>query len=232
MLTETRLKTLAALLLFALITPLRADVTAGDMAALKDDDFAKRVAVTRKLLADDTLTPQQIARAYQASSSAEAKHRLMTIARHHFVRRMREQEFGKEDPQRGALGLTHAPMTSDQMPELGKSAVIVKRTLPGFPAYATLEAGDLILAIDGEPIPPGITSDQITTMFGDRIQRIDAGKTAQFTILRDGKTLDVNVTTASHNALRLMYNTGGLEDRYQRAWLGFHDAMTKEEKER
>ena len=209
-----------------------AAISGEDLAALKDDDFAKRQAAMKKLLADDTLTPQEIARAYQATSSPEAKHRLTTIARHHVVRRMRETEFGREDPQRGALGLTHAPMTSDQMPELGRSAVIVKRTLPGFPAYATLEAGDLIIAINGDPIPSGITSDQITTMFGDRIQRIDAGKSADFTVLRDGKSVEVKVTTASHNALRLMYNSGGLEDRYHRAWTDFRDAMTKDDKER
>lgn len=211
-------------LLAVLCVVARADLTDADLAALGDKDYARRHAAMRTLLADDALSPPQVAEAYRKAESPEQRHRLVTLARHHFVRRMRLQLFNERD-RLGALGLTHAAVSADQL-EAG-AGVRVRNTLPGFPAHARLEAGDVITAIQGQPIPPGMSRDQITTHFGNLIQAMPAGKAAEFTVLRQDKTLTLTVTLASRDALDDMYVPEGLKEPYRSSWLRFKQAMVE-----
>jgi len=212
----------------------RADLSATDVKALGDADFSTRQAAMRKLLADEAVTPDQIAKAFPAAESVEQKHRLITLARHHLLRLARQRDFPfRREPGLptvpGALGLTHGPVTSDELPQLKQSGVRIRRTLPGFPAHAALETGDLILAIEGNPLPANFTSEQISRYFGDAIQMVQAGQTVTLSVHRDGKTVDVKVKLAPHAALSGMYQPE-LRSVYEKEWAAYREMVLREGK--
>jgi Lon-like protease len=66
--------------------------------------------------------------------------------------------------------------------------VVVLQSVPGFPAYHVLRAGDVITAVDGTPV----TSQ---ASLGSMITAHPAGTTLTLTILRDGKAEHVRVGT-------------------------------------
>lgn len=216
------------LLLSACMTTLASgDISVADLAALGDADYARRHEAMRRLLADESLSTAQIARAFHKAESVEQKHRLMSLARHHLLREARNRDFpmaaavGFQNIP-GALGLTHGPVTSEELPQLNQSGVRVRRTLPGFPAHAALEVGDLVLAIENNPIPAGFTADQISRHFGDAIQMVAAGDTVKLQVQRDGKVIDVKVRLAPHAALGGMYQPE-LRSNYEKLWTRFRD---------
>jgi hypothetical protein len=226
---------LALACVWAMASVCRADIAASDIAALGDADFARRQAVMRKLLADESITPEQVAAQFAKAESVEQKHRLISLARHHLLRRARLRDFplparvvaGQTIP--GALGLTHGPVISEDLPQLKQSAVRVRRILPGFPAYSALEVGDLIVGIEGNPIPAGFSAEQISRHFGDAIQMVQAGQSVQLQIYREGKTLDVKVKLALHASLGGMYQPE-LKTVYEREWDKFRADVLKEGK--
>lgn len=69
--------------------------------------------------------------------------------------------------------------------------VEVATILEGTPAAEALQVGDVIVAIDGEPV--SIERDAIT-----RIQSHQIGDTITLTVLRNGEKLDVPVTLVEH----------------------------------
>ncbi len=205
------------------------------LVALGDADFAKRHAAMRKLLADESVTPDEVAAAFAKATSVEQKHRLISIARHHLLRLARNRDFplparnvqGQSIP--GALGLTHGPVISEDLPQLKQSGVRVRRTLPGFPAYASLEVGDLIVGIEGNAIPAGFSAEQISRHFGDAIQLVPAGSSVVLQIHREGKTVDVKVKLAPHASLGGMYQPE-LRANYEREWEKFRTDVLKQGK--
>lgn len=217
------------------VTPIwGAEISSADLAALGDKEFSKRHETMRKLLADDSLTSDEIAKAFHKAESAEQKHRLMSLARHHLLRAARMRDFPlpaavafQNIP--GALGLTHGPVTSEELPQLNQSGVRVRRTLPGFPAHASLEVGDLILAIESNAIPAGFTADQISRHFGDAIQMVAAGQSVKLQVQRGGKLIDVKVQLAPHAALSGMYQPE-LRSNYEKHWTRFRDEILLKEK--
>jgi len=226
---------LAVFALLMMVATVSAAVSDADLAALGDAEYTKRHAAMRKLLADDSLTMQQLAAAFSKAQSVEQKHRLLSLARHHLLRLARERDYPISPNSvvqgiPGALGLTHGPVTSDELPQLKQSAVRVRRTLPGFPAHTVLEAGDLILKIAGNAIPAGLSFDRISNHFGDAIRMIPAGQSVALTIQRDGQVMEVKVKLGPLDALSGMYRPE-LRSDYERAWTKFRDdVLLKEEK--
>jgi hypothetical protein len=208
-----------------------ADITKDDLAKLGDVKYTVRHAAFRKLMFDETVSPAALLEMYRLADSPEQKHRLISLARHHVIRDIRQKRFKGVNPD-GALGLMHAGVTPDEVPQLkGRSAILVRKTMPGFPAHAALQGGDLIIAIQGQPIPSGITRDRVTTIFGDRIRDLPAGKAAEFEILRDGKTQTVTVKLANTSALDRIYGgTEGLEEPYAAMWGKYLESMVKSKK--
>ncbi|MGA2450719.1 MAG: RIP metalloprotease RseP [Polyangiaceae bacterium] len=88
---------------------------------------------------------------------------------------------------------------------------------PTMPAYGKLEAGDTITSVDGVSV----------TSFAE-VRRIVARRTGipvRFTVLRDGRVLDVAVTPADHaetNELEIVEHTGrvGIDPRFPAAVIG------------
>lgn len=72
------------------------------------------------------------------------------------------------------------------------SAVAVMDIEPGFPAAQTLETGDRILGINGQRFPPHLDRNE----FPDLVRQYHAGALLTLTILRAGKTTEVQVQMA------------------------------------
>jgi Lon-like protease len=81
---------------------------------------------------------------------------------------------------------TAAALTELHIPY--QTQVAVAQTVPGYPASRALRAGDVITAVDGKPVTS--TSDLSTLIYAH-----PAGSTLTVTILRGGKTQQVQVGT-------------------------------------
>lgn len=93
----------------------------------------------------------------------------------------------QELPRRGTLGVALSPVPADQAAKLslkpGEGAV-AQKPLAGLTAEkAGIQAGDILLAIDGKPaVAQGI---------GAQIRTTPTGQVVRFKVSRDGKTIDL-----------------------------------------
>lgn len=188
----------------------------GILAGLGDDDYAVRQDVTHGLLSDDALLQNDFDRLYAASETPEQRHRLLRVARHHMIRRMIEDRFGDQAGP-GSMGLSHHVVRvtgPDQATE--RAGVMVVMTLPGFPAFAVLEPGDVIVDFAGQPISERISPVQ----FQKLIQTHQAGEQIELTVMRNGKPVTVPFMLCQGQALGDVYDTKGitLKDPYRQSW--------------
>ncbi len=210
----------------ALSQPVGAQIPAGVLDDLASDDYRVRHNATGLLLIDDQLILQDIADLYAQAHTPEQRHRLLMVARHHFIRQAREAA----EPQKakGSIGITPRAMTSRQLPELGRPAIRVIDTFPGFPGYAYFQPGDLILSVDDEPIPDADQADQPSQQFIAKIQSYDAGDEVRFAVWRNGETLLLTFRLATVELLSQMYQASNrqLRQPFLNQWLAFRDKMT------
>lgn len=186
------------------------------LAALNDDDYPVRQAATQRLLAEDDLSPQTLDRLFAASRTPEQRHRLLRVARHHVIRRLIEQHFGDQVGP-GSMGLSHHVVSvtgPDDSTE--RTGVMVVMTLPGFPAYAMLEPGDVIVDFAGQPIPERMSPAQFQQM----IRMHQAGEQIALTVMRHGKAIEVPFLLCQGQALSDVYDTAGvtLNEPYRAQW--------------
>ncbi len=190
---------------------------AGVLAQLDDDEYFVRQAATRRLLTDETLTQEDLDRLFLASESLEQRHRLLRVARHHLLRRMIAQRFnGPADP--GSMGLSHVVvhLPADEDGGEPRAGVMAALTLPGFPAYALLEPGDVIIEFDGQPIP----GKMLGAAFPNMIRSRQAGQDIWLTVFRNGETERIRFRLGNGLALSEVYGTKSvaLNEPYRQAW--------------
>ena len=195
------------------------------LSDLNADTYAARESATRKLLADDGIDPQAVADLYAKATTPEQRNRLIDAARHHFIRRLRLQLF--PGARLGALGVIQSAMAADQLPKIGRPAARVVATLPGFPAYVVLSAGDLVLAVNDEGLPPNLSPEETSAHFGRMIIDHRQDSVITLTVWRDERTIQVPVRLASSDAIRNMFEPSNqrLLPQYRVRWLRFYDAM-------
>jgi C-terminal processing protease CtpA/Prc len=186
------------------------------LAELNDDDYRVRQAATRRLLSDETLTQEDLDRLYTQSVTPEQRHRLLLVARHHLISRMMQERYG-DQPGQGSMGLSHhvaeVTVPADATPRTG---VLVVMTLPGFPAYALLEPGDVIVDFAGEPIPDNMTPAQFQQM----IRTFQQGQQIELAVVRDNAVEHVLFRLGYSQGLGEVYDTGGitLNEPYRGSW--------------
>lgn len=175
------------------------------LGRLGSTDYTDRQAATEQLLADQPRTEQAIITMYAAAQTHEQRHRLMTVARHQLLRRLRQQVFAnKQGP--GSIGVAHEVVSPTQLPLLNESAILVIKTLPGFPAHEVLRSGDVILAVVGEaPFTSHRQGVSTTDLFNLYIQKRGAGGTVRLKVYRDRHVITLDVPLASSTALTKMY---------------------------
>ncbi len=81
---------------------------------------------------------------------------------------------------------------------------VVNSTVEGMPAHGEVEEGDVILEVDGEPVPTegggdpeaSVGSAAVVDLVGDR----EPGDPVELTLERDGRSVEVEMTTAEGEA--------------------------------
>lgn len=196
---------------------------AGILDRLNDEDYRVRQAETRRLLSDESLTRDGLNHLYGLSSTPEQRHRLLLIASHHMIRGMMRERLGDQAGP-GSMGLSHHVVQVSVPGEVSaRTGVLVVMTLPGFPAYALLEPGDVIVDFAGEPIPQNMTPAQFQQM----IKTFQAGQDVGLTIVRDGAAEHVLFRLGPGQGLGEVYDTGGitLNEPYLAGWAALRSKM-------
>ena len=100
------------------------------------------------------------------------------------------------ESRRAWLGITLQALTADMAQYWGlqeRSGIIVNSVVPMSPAArAGLQEGDLLLSMDGAPVP--VNQEEHVPIFVDQVGASGAGTQITFGVVRDGKPLQVTVT--------------------------------------
>lgn len=189
------------------------------LRALANKKYSDRQQATELLLIKDSVTIEQLHGLYQRARLPEQRHRLMSVIRHHAIERLRLERFAQEG--RGSIGIVHQAVSKDHLPELDQPAVYVVHTFPGFPGYVHLQPGDLILAINDQPLPAHQAGNQLQAKFVTLVQSHLAGDTPRFTIWRQGEVIHRAFALVNIAALKQIYqdNSQSLRQPFLDAWL-------------
>ncbi|MCG8400255.1 MAG: PDZ domain-containing protein [Firmicutes bacterium] len=176
------------------------------IAKLGSEHYDDRRRAHELLLKRDDFN-EHAERYFKLAENLEAQKRLISLAHHHFLREFRIKHMDTVGP--AAVGVSHLLAPPGTMPGQTRPAVHVTRTVPGFPGHTHLRVDDMILSVNGMPMPENAASDT----FGDIVQQMTAGEQITFEVLRDGKVIKRTMTLASSRALRGMFPYPG--DRLQ-----------------
>ena len=204
--------------------------------ALGHEDFAVRESAEAILLTDNTLGKAEIKALIDAADSPEVRQRLLRVAEHHVLREMRERDFGANarpadpelprvqlDPAPASIGYSYEPVMAHENPQMQVPGVRVIATMPGFPGYAHLRQGDIIVQIAGQGLSPNHQHHDITNWVRWRISAHAAGDTMAMTVLRGGEAIQIELVCAQGMALDHMYTTDAFEtaarkEPYKQQW--------------
>jgi len=199
------------------------------VALLDDASYVTRCEAEWRLLTDNTLGSDELRQYMLASVSEEQRYRLLRIARHHVLRVIREERFsnpGAPDAvigDRASIGFSYEPAMNIRS-DSEQPGVAVMATMPGFPGYAYLQPGDIIIAVDDQAA--GMIQHQFiaTTWFTDRIAVHNPGDRIKISVMRGDKKLDFEMPCAESAALKEMYTSNGaavatLSEFYLKQWL-------------
>jgi len=191
------------------------------IADLGAPDFGVREAAYFELLRQTAVNEQRMLRWMKRADSPEARHRVLSAARHHVLRNLTRDQF--DGFEAGSVGLTQQVLLADDAPDLRRAAVLVVMTFPGFPAYAHLKPGDLIVQFDGQPIPDRMTVE----MFRDMVQQHQNGDRISLIAIRQGQPVKLSFELGSFEALRQMYqhNDRSLQPPFSQAWQQVRDQL-------
>lgn len=174
------------------------------LAMLGSPSFKEREAATSRLI---EIGPQAFSRlrtAYDESDELEVRLRIETIVREAYFR---FHVFERN----GFLGISQnrIPVVSDDDERIqpGHVGIKVQNVIKDTAAErAELKKGDVIIALDGEPIT--VSGVQATVVFGESIRVRRPGARLTLTVLRGPTDLEVEVTLGSRP--RLYYRNQGL----------------------
>jgi len=180
------------------------------LAALADQDFYVRQLAHEQLLQREDFD-EHVERWMKMAQTLEQRHRLIDAARHHFIRELHTHAFQAQAP--GAIGVSHSLMPVGTIEQVKSPVVMVIRTVPGFPGHAYLRPDDMIVELDGEPLPE--TANAST--FGNWIQQYVAGDELSLGVWREGEVQTVRFTLVSAAALQALYPASGATLRLEQA---------------
>lgn len=204
---------------------------------LNHRDYATRERAQTYLLQDESLDRPALRELLQQASTPEQRQRLIAIAEHHVLRLAREQRFGV-DPDApkfirpASVGFSYNALLPDENPLAHRVGLIVKATMPGFPAFAHLKPGDIIVRVDGQDVPDfNNFNNNATRWLSGRISRYQAGATMRFGVMRNGEPVDLTLVCAERAALDQMYENDALNaavraEPFNRLWLQARQELT------
>lgn len=150
-------------------------------------------------LAGQAGTPEQLAAARD-------------IARHHVLSRLREEELADLEDDSVIIGFQFTPQATAGQIGRGTGEIVerypygaqVTTTTPGFPGYAYLRPGDMIVGIGGESFPTDTAAAQQFLI--DSVKAHALGESVEMTVVRAGELLELTVPLARAAALPAMYD--------------------------
>lgn|GEM_PF-7014742 len=194
------------------------------LSALGSPEFAVRDAMFTRLLSDNKLSDDVIDRAFAGATKPEQRHRLMEVAQHHLIRRMcKNMPLPNEQ---GSLGIMLAGSAISIPDESGKPqpGAYVMQTLPGFPAFAHLRSGDVIISLGKGRLSTEVIPATFLKSFQEQIKSFKAGQTIPMEVWRDGKIINISFAAASFDHLTIVYPNvqsevfKPLNQEYERIW--------------
>jgi hypothetical protein len=192
----------ALIILALLCAPVfAADVPVAQLVDKLDDDSpeVRQQAMSDLMLRED-LTDKQLGEALRAATGPEQRHRLTLVAMHRFFSRMNPTG-AAVDEGTGSIGIdidVRNIVRPDQHPAIQRPAMLISRTRPGFPGFAILRPGDLVVGVNGE----SFADDLDQTDFINAIQKYQVGETMRLDVLRDGQRLEVPIKLDSLRRLQ------------------------------
>ncbi len=160
--------------------------------ALRSQVFTEREDASRAMLRLPPARLDEVVKALEQETDAEAIERLTQAAAHLYLKprtllKSRVSLLGlkyKMDP------VKLAPQDKDLT-----MTVMVTELQPGFPAMQALRNGDRIVAMEGVGFPPDIP-ELDNTYFPMRVAGLTAGAVVRMTVLREGKVIELGVQVA------------------------------------
>ncbi|MFW6336182.1 MAG: hypothetical protein ACOC3G_03545 [Phycisphaeraceae bacterium] len=165
------------------------------LRSLASPSYEQRVAATQRLMDTDFADTPRLEKALAASDSVEVQHRLMRVMRHRAVMAMRDDV---DNPEGGSLGVRFESAPAHTVPNQLQPGIRIVLTLPGFPAYEKLRAGDIVTTLNGQPL----SRRDPASDFADTIGSYPRGQSLELGVVRNGELLSLTVTPASSQALR------------------------------
>ena len=160
---------------------------------VESPDYAAREAATQALMRLSADHRPEIEAALAKTSNQEGITRLEKVAVHLFMKEQTTFE--------GKIGLMGVSMASEMVQLDPKSptyqtCIVVWKTQPGFPAAEVLQPADRLIAVNGEPFPPEAPGQDPRETFRRMINSAGGGAVLNFTLIRNGKMMDVKVRLA------------------------------------
>jgi hypothetical protein len=209
------------------------------IAGLDHAEFAVRESAQAHLLTDNTLGKDVLTGLIKQAKSPEQRQRLLRIAEHHVMREIRERDFGQRpgdgppvpQAQPASVGYSYDPVLAHDNPHADLPGVRVVATMPGFPGHAHLRRGDIVVQINRRGLSKFAGEQEISNWVSEQIKSKQAGQNIDFTVLRGGKALAIQMVCAEGAALNQMYTTGAFEDAarlqpFQRVWEAALEELT------
>jgi hypothetical protein len=172
------------------------------IAQLGSPHHSEREAATTRLIDIGLAAFAQLSAAYRASDELEVQLRIERIVYdayldHHLFER------------NGFLGIVQSPVPigheDDRRIRRGHVGIQVQRVIDNTAAQeANLREQDVIIALDGEPIPAA--GLEVVAAFGESIRLRKPGARVVLTVLRGRRQFDVDVTLGARP--RIYYNSG------------------------
>ncbi len=195
-----------------------------EMAALDDVDYHLREAVSRVLMRDRQMVLEEVERAYARAATWEQRQRLREVAQHHFVRGIQGKHANPDGA--AALGLSQSSVPVGAESGVEHPAIRVMDTFPGFPAYAALQVGDVIVSVNGQTLTQDDAHDpmELAARFGELVRKHKPGTEVELAVMRDGRQVRVKLELASYESLSEVIDPSGAESlkpKYHAMWLDY-----------
>ncbi|XAM01661.1 hypothetical protein OT109_09730 [Phycisphaeraceae bacterium D3-23] len=164
------------------------------------------------LLLDDAMDGEGLAEMVRSAQTAEQFARLRAIIQHHVLTRLRQEELADLEDDTVLIGFQFSVMPTagrvgagtDELVEQYPWGAQVSSTTAGFPGFAYLRVGDMIVAISDEPIPQNLATGQQFII--DTVKAHTLDQHVAMTVIRNGQALELRIPLARAAALPEMYD--------------------------
>lgn len=197
---------------------------------LADERISVRDRAMENLMTRPDLTDDRLAQAFSQVDHPEAFHRLSRVAEHRFFATLGPKLDPKSHASCLGISLLNLSGKADNVirplkpgEDKAPPAFLISKTYPGFPAHVYLQPGDLITQLNSKDFPKNFNTD----MFIAELQKLKAGESALFTILRGQSKLKVRITLDSRERLTAIYPEHGNHQIFLGMWHKHYKKITE-----